>query len=372
MAMHPRVRRGLPLSPVPATAPVLALDLGGTRIRSAVVHADGSRTARTVANTPKSGRADVVDACTAALRDALARAVADGDVRRADIAGIGISSPGPVDPFSGTVLEPPNLGTDFVNVPLAPELSERFGLPAVLDRDTNVALLGEREFGAARSVDDVVYLTVSTGVGGAILAGGVLVRGPDGLAGELGHIAVDLDGPRCGCGGVGHVEAIASGVALAREAQAALARGDSPFLAERAARTGNGLSARDVTAGEAAGDPTCSALMALARRAIAAGCVSIANALNPHRIIVGGAIAAALGESLREPIRIAIATEVFPVIGRRIDIVPPELGDDVSLAGGWPLVHLRFGREAASRRRPSSHDKSNRAPLPPSKEAAFQ
>ena len=129
-----------------------------------------------------------------AARDGVSREVADA------IAGIGVSSPGPVDPRTGYVVEPPNLGPRFRDVPLAPALADALGLPAFLDRDTNIAALGERAFGAAQGEDDFIYLTVSTGVGGAIVTGGELLHGPDGLAGELGHVPVTLDGPRCVAG----------------------------------------------------------------------------------------------------------------------------------------------------------------------------
>ena len=254
------------------------------------------------------------------------------------------------------MLEPPNLGAAFRNIPLAADVSAALELPAFLDRDTNVALLGECAFGAARGERDAVYLTVSTGVGGAILSGGAVLRGPDGLAGELGHLAVELDGPRCGCGGIGHVEAIASGVALARDARAAASDGSSPFLAARVA-SGAELTGRDVSAGAAAGDATCLALLARSRRAVAAACVSIANALNPHLIVIGGAIGLALGESLLAEVRAALRDEVFPVIGRRIRVVNPELGDDVSLAGAWPLVHGH-----AADRSNHSHPSNDRLP----------
>src|SRR5204862_174870 len=127
----------------------------------------------------------------------------------------------------------------FRDIPMAAELAASEDLPAFLDRDTNVAALGERAFGAARDCDDFIYLTVSTGVGGSIVSGGRLFHGPDGLAGELGHVPVSLDGPLCGCGGVGHVESYASGAGLAKLARAAVERGDSPFLADRAEAHGD-------------------------------------------------------------------------------------------------------------------------------------
>src|SRR4029079_5517484 len=259
------------------------------------------------------------------------------------IVGIGVSSPGPVDPRTGFVVEPPNLGSRFRDIPLAPELGKALDLPAFLDRDTNVAALGEHAFGAAQGEDDFIYLTVSTGVGGAIVTGGELLHGPDGLAGELGHVPVTLDGPRCGCGGLGHVEAYASGAGLAKLAIAAVERGESPFLEERAREVGaDQLSAVDVSAGEHAGDPACTELMTRARRAVAVGCVGYVNAFNPHRIVIGGSIAEAEGERLLGEVRAAIRDESFKVFSGLVTVVAPALGGDVSLAGAQPLVMRRL------------------------------
>jgi glucokinase len=300
-----------------------------------------------------------VVACRDAARQA--RSEAPADVAD-DIAGIGVCSPGPVDPSAGVILEPPNLGPRFRDVPLAAELAASENLPAFLDRDTNVAALGERAFGAARGCDDFIYLTVSTGVGGAIVAGGELFHGPDGLAGELGHVPVSLDGPRCGCGGIGHVEAFAAGVSLARFADALVAADGSPFLGNRARElaAGEALSARDVAEGSLAGDPACVELMERARRAVAAACVGYVNAFNPHRIVIGGSIAEAEGDRLLEPIRTAIASEAFQVLARRVRVVPAALGGDVSLAGAQPLVMSRLARMDPQ---PSSHSGRSDQPV---------
>ena len=317
------------------------------------MEADGTRLARVDGPTPSDDGPDaVVEACAIAARDV--REQAPGHIVQS-LAGIGISSPGPVDPSAGVVLEPPNLGPRFRDVPIAAKLEAALDLPAFLDRDTNVAALGEQAFGAARGVDDFIYLTVSTGIGGSIVADGELFHGPDGLAGELGHVPVELDGPRCGCGGIGHVEAIAAGVALAREGRAILAAGDSPFLAARAAafKAGEEVSAKDVAEGALAGDPACVDVMDRARRALAAACVGYVNAFNPHRIVIGGSIAEAEGERLLGPIRDAIAREAFDAVAKHVTIVPAGLGGDVSLAGAQPLVMRRLAR-SENRANPSS------------------
>ena len=306
---------------------------------------DGSRLTRTAAETPvERGPEAVIGACIAnlvATRDTASPEIVES------IVGVGISSPGPVDPRAGVVVEPPNLGPGFHDVPLADAVEAALGLPTFLDRDTNVAALGEAAFGAGRGQPDFIYVTVSTGVGGSIVTDGRLFHGPDGMAGELGHVPVDLEGPRCGCGGRGHLEAVASGTALAREARQAVEAGTSPFLAQRAETVGTEeLSARDVAAGEDAGDSTCAALMDRARRAIATACVGFVNAFNPHRIIIGGAIAEAQGERLLGLARDTVAREGFSRLAASVEIVPPELGPDVSLAGAHPLVFSRLADPA--------------------------
>ena len=299
---------------------------------------DGTRVARTERPTPtEHGPNAIVEACQAVAREA--RAAATPEVTR-DIAGIGLSSPGPVDPVRGVVVEPPNLGPEFRDIALAQALSESEDLPAFLDRDTNVAALGEQAFGAAKGIEDFIYLTVSTGVGGAIVTDGEILHGPDGYAGELGHVVVEMDGPRCGCGGLGHVEAIAAGVSLAREARSLVATERSPFLAEQARILGGveELSAKEVAEGALAGDAACIQVMDRARRALAAACVGYVNTFNPHRIVIGGSIAEAEGERLLQPIRDAIASEAFRIVGAKVTVVPAALGGDVSLAGAQPLV----------------------------------
>lgn len=290
-------------------------------------------------------------ACLTAIEGARDEAPA---ALRAEIGAVEISAPGPVDPWRGVVVEPPNLGPDFRDVPLAAEVEERLGLPAYLDRDTNVAALAEAAYGAARGCADFLYITVSTGIGGAIVSDGRLFHGPDGMAGEFGHLPVEIDGPACGCGGTGHLEAVASGRALARDARAAVRDGNSPFLARRAAeRSLDALEARDVAAGEAAADPVCGALMAHARRAVAVACAGLTNVFNPDRIVVGGSIAEGQGERLLDAARDEIARAAFRTPARRVRVVPAELGADVSLAGAQPLVTARHGDPAWRRGRPS-------------------
>jgi glucokinase len=300
---------------------VLALDLGASRIRAAVVLDDGSLLGRRQRTTPR-GAADVVRACANELRASLA---AGRDHGSADPVALAICAPGPLDPRRGEFLDPPNLDPSLRGFPFAPRLGDALGLPWVMDRDTQVAALGEGAFGAARGLTDYVYLTISTGVGGAIVSGGRLLRGPDGLAGELGHIAVDMDGPPCPCGARGHLEGLASGTGIVNQARAA----------------GQAVSdAREVAAAEDAGAAWARDIMDRVRQAFAAAAVSIADVFNPQRIIVGGGVAAGQGDRLIQPAREAVARFAFRGQAARVEIVPAQLGDDVGLVGGLALVRL--------------------------------
>lgn len=325
---------------------VLALDLGGTQIRAAAVDRRGEvRHARRSRTPVEDGGPAIVAACVSALEQA--RADHQAEPGAVPFAGIGISAPGPVDPRAGAILDPPNLGPTFRDTPLAALVGEALALPAFLDRDTQVAALAERQFGAAVGCDDFLYVTVSTGIGGAIVTGGRLVRGPDGTAGELGHLLVDLHGPPCGCGMPGHLEGIASGSGIARAARAAAERGESELLGELVLAHGRAFGAREVARAEEAGDPVAARIMADAREAFAASCVSLADVFNPSLIVVGGSLAVGQGDRLLAPARAAIAAGAFRRQAERVRIVPAALGDDVGLVGALVLVGERL--EEASR-----------------------
>jgi glucokinase len=302
--------------------PVLALDLGGTQLRTAVALPDGTLVARRAEPTPHDAAA-MIETAVRALQTALGEARAAGVT--ASPRALGISAPGPLDPATGVLIDPPNLDRRLWGFALAPRLGEALGVDACLERDTQVAALAEGDFGAALGTRDYVYLTVSTGIGGGVVSDGQLMRGPDLVAGELGHLTIDLDGPECGCGARGHLEAISSGTGIAR---AARERG----LGE--------TSAAQVAALEDAGNETAAAIMDYARRAFAAALVAIVDIFNPSLIVVGGGIAIGQGDRLLQPARDAVEQLAFRRQAARVQIVPAQLGDDVGLIGALSLVRL--------------------------------
>ena len=313
---------------------VLALDFGGTQLRSAVVLADGTVLGRIASRTPRKAD-EIVDACV----DQLTESIVLADVAKpADLA---ISAPGPLDPYRGVILTPPNLDRSLWDFPFASALGDRLGVSAVMERDTQVAVLAEGQFGAARGERDYIYMTVSTGVGGGVVTDGRLLRGPDGLAGELGHLTVDYNGPLCGCGMAGHLEALASGTGIARRAvEAGMMRTD-----------GTDIDARWVAVQEDAGDPTARQIMDNARRAFAAAVVTVVDVFNPSVLVVGGGIAIAQGDRLFDRARQALKASAYSRQAERVRIVPAQLGDDVGLVGGLSLVGLaRLGENGAGTR----------------------
>ena len=321
-----------------AERPILAIDLGGTQIRAALVTPDHTvHCRRALPTADEEGVEAVLNRIVevaAAVRD---DAASDG---LPEPIGVGISSPGPLDPWRGIVRAAPNL-TGWTDIALGPRVHADLDLPTFLERDTNVAVMGEWRYGAARGARNAIYITVSTGIGGGLIVDGRPVRGSNGTAGEVGHVTVELDGPRCGCGGVGHVEAIGSGTALAREGRALVAaHPDSPIarLAEDAPEVDAELVARAADAG----DPRAAALLDRAWVAVGALVASLVNLLDPEVIVIGGSIAEHHQGPLFEQIAVEMERRAFPILLDKVRIVPAALGGDVSLIGSLPIVNDRI------------------------------
>src|SRR6266498_5574325 len=200
----------------------VAVDIGGTHIRVAVYEPNSitpiaHKRTRSLANKP-------------GVYNRLAQAIEavwpNGNKK---VGAIGIASPGPLDPHTGTILATPNI-PEWQNFPLASKLSQHFGVPVQLDNDANMAGLAEWQFGAGKGHQDVVYLTISTGIGGGVITNGCLLQGFHGMGAELGHMLIDPDGPLCGCGYRGHIESFSSGPSVARYVNEQISMGQKSSL----------------------------------------------------------------------------------------------------------------------------------------------
>jgi glucokinase len=243
-----------------------------------------------------------------------------------ELAGAACSAPGPLDHVRGIVHDAPNIN-GFANVQLAAGLANALGIEAVfVDRDTVMAAIGEGIAGATKGVRDYVYVTISTGIGGGLVSGGRLLRGVTNIAGEIGHLPVALEGPRCGCGSYGCVESLAGGRFLAEA-----------YGVEDAAR---------VYAAAAAGEAKALAIIARAEAALGNLAIILTNGLNPALIVIGGSIAEHEPGHTIEPMRRAIATRAFRVAADAVRLVPPGLGRDVGMLGAVISVRERLAGRA--------------------------
>ncbi len=320
----------------PGTLAVLAADMGGTRLRAAVVGADGSIALRAErATLPERGPEAVAGDLAAPLSAVAADAAVAGMAADPSVA---VAATGPID-ADGRLVDPSNLGPAYFGFPLADELAARLGRPVRVGLDTHIALLGEAAHGALVGVRDAVYVTVSTGVGGAVMARGRLIVGAHGLAGEVGHLPVMVGGPRCGCGARGHLEAIASGPAIAAAGDAAARAGRSATLARAAAVAPGGRpSARDVWAAAAAGDAVAAAILARAQAALGRAIAGLVALLDPERVVLGGGVILGDPGPWLDAVRRQVAAGGQAVPGSSVFIVPAALGDDAGLVGCRPFL----------------------------------
>jgi len=254
------------------------------------------------------------------------------------VAGIGVSVPGPVDPVEGVVTHPPNL-QGWQDVPLRRMIEEKFDVPVYLGNDANLGALAEFELGAGRGYKDMIYLTISTGIGSGIIVDGKLLIGSRGLGGECGHLIIIADGEH-----VSTLEKEAAGPALARQAVAAIKAGTPSKIKEMV--SGNLDEIAGKTVGDAArvGDALALQIVARAGKIIGLGIVSLLHAFNPQIIIIGGGVAKGTKDLLLKPMREAIETYALdPSYWQNLVIAPTMIGEDVCLIGAGALA-LRRGR----------------------------
>ncbi len=319
-------------------APALAVDLGGTKLLVGVVGRDGRVLARQRIATPHGGPEPVARA----IRD-LARSLPRGaaGTAGASFAGVGVAFAGPTDHERGVVYDPPNLAGWGRETAFGALLARELGETVYVENDANAAALGEAWTGAGRGVRDLVYITVSTGIGGGLILAGRLYRGANGTAGEIGHVIVDPDGPRCHCGNRGCLEVLASGTAIARQAREAVAR-EEPTTLGRLAAHPEEITAESVAEAARGGDALAAELYRRAGTRIGLVLSNLLALLNPKMIIVGGGVSKT-GDLLFRPLRDAIRARVYPPPALGVEIVPADLGDDVGIIGAAALVYNAAG-----------------------------
>jgi glucokinase len=315
----------------------LAVDIGGTKILTALVRDDGTVAARSRVDTPGG-----VEPVVAAVIATVAQVLGAGVAPREQIVAVGVGAPGPMNPETGIVYEPPNI-KGWHDVPLGALLMGRLQMRVFVENDANAAAVAEWWVGAGRGVSDLIYVTVSTGIGGGIIIADRLLRGVSGTAGEVGHMTIDVNGPPCPCGrGNGHLEALATGPAIARMAREVVEAGNQSVLLEMAGGRPEAITATMVETAARGGDHVASEVFTRAATYLGVGMANLLNIFNPERIVIGGGVSKA-GEMLFEPVRRIARARAFERPGRDAEIVPAALGDDVGVVGAAAVAFQRVG-----------------------------
>jgi glucokinase len=249
---------------------------------------------------------------------------------------IGVGAPGPIDPYQGVVLEAPNL-PGWNAIPLQAKLESHFHCPVRLGNDANVAALGEWRHGAGQRADPMLYMTISTGIGGGVILDGKIMLGKEGLAAEFGHITVQPEGPVCSCGQRGHLEAVAAGPAIARQANQRLDDGTQSSL-RQVRESGKTITAVQVGRAANEGDPLALELIESTGHTIGLAMASLLHIFNPQTAVLGGGVSL-IGQVLFNPLQASLRQHVMhPAYLQDFNLVQAALGDDAGLVGAMVLA----------------------------------
>ncbi len=316
---------------------VVGVDLGGTKILAAVVDNKGNIIGR---SKRKSLPASVANPDPPLVADRIAvtvqEAVAAAKVTMTRIKAVGASAPGPVNVGTGWVHKAANLPGWEHGFDLGPELSKRLQVPVVVDNDVNLGTLGESVYGAGQGYADLIGVFVGTGIGGGLILGGRLRRGFRWSAGEVGHMTVMMGGPRCGCGELGHLEALASRGAISRRLSAAIAAGEPTALVVKEGAT---IASGDIRKALDAGDPLVDRVLVEATETLGVFIASLVNLLDPECVVLGGGLVESLGERYVA----AVAEHAYAHFFLKDDmdkvkILPAALGDNATVLGASVLA----------------------------------
>jgi glucokinase len=309
---------------------VLGIDIGGTNLVVGSVAEDGSRivAAASEPTHAEAGAKDVLERLVNLADRAIA--ATRKEVSGAEILGVGVGAPGPLDTKRGIVLLTPNLG--WVNLPLRQIIHDRLGLPAALDNDANCAVLGEWWVGAARGARHAIGITIGTGIGGGLILEGKLYHGASDVAGEIGHTTIDTEGRRCKCGNYGCLEAYASGPNIALRAVEEIEAGAVSRLPTLVGGDLSKITAQTVYQAAQDGDDLALEVVNDTARFLGVGIGNLLNVFNPEVVVVCGGVTAA-GDHLFVPLRREIARRAFKPAVTACRIVPGELAGTAGVYG---------------------------------------
>ena len=309
---------------------ILGVDIGGTNLVVGAVTEDGAhiRGLRSEPTGVPDGPDIVLERIVRMAGETIAATKAHD--AEAAILGVGIGSPGPLDRKRGLVIFTPNLR--WTNMPVRDRIGNALGLRAALDNDANCAMLGEHWVGAAMGASNAVCFTIGTGIGGGIIVNGKLLHGASDAAAEIGHITIDVNGRRCGCGNDGCLEAYASGPAIARRACEAIEAGAMSEISAMAGNDPSAITAQTVFEAAARGDALADELVRDTARYLGVGIANMLNIMNPEVVVVCGGVTQA-GDHLFVPLRREVMRRAFKPAVEACRIVPGALPGTAGVVG---------------------------------------
>jgi glucokinase len=308
---------------------IISVDIGGTQLRAAVYPSDGI-TPVAIQKIPTRGMEPGV---YERLTDLIDSVWPSGPVDAIEVA-----APGPLNPYTGVVISTPNIPA-WKYYPLAELLSKKYKVPAFLGNDANLAAVGEWKYGAGQGHHDVLYLTISTGIGGGVICNDMLIEGCHGMAAELGHVTVLSGGPICTCGVPGHLEAVASGPAIARYVNEQMAAGRSSSL-----KPGADLAAHEIALAAGQGDELAREAFVRAGGFIGQAVAEFLHIFNPSIVIFGGGVTLS-GRLLLDPVEETMKHNVMDksyLDG--LELATARLGDDAGLLGSLAQARIRLSK----------------------------
>ncbi|MDD4875589.1 MAG: ROK family protein [Dehalococcoidales bacterium] len=303
--------------------PVLAIDLGGTKLLSAIISPAGEVLAREYCFVfADEGPQSVIERIFSSINSILWQI----SIEPSQLNSISIAAAGAIDTEKGLVTSSPHL-PGWHNIPLRDMVKEKYSVNTYLINDASAAVLGEHHFGAGQGINNLILLTIGTGIGGGIIIDGKLYSGTNGTAGEIGHMTISTNGPKCTCGNVGCLEMLVSGKAIARETIKRIRQGEKSSLVNV-----NDITAEEVLKAAQDGDFLASKVIFKAATCLGIGMVNIVNIFNPEMIIIGGG-AANMGNLLINPAKQIVREKAFQLPANTVQIVPAQLGNDAGVFG---------------------------------------
>lgn len=315
---------------------VVGIDLGGTKICGAVVSTKGKKISMHTLPTMAS---EGEEAVLQRIFTVIDKVIEEAKIKIEDVVGIGIGSPGPLNAKEGTIITTPNL--PFKNFQLVKPIVERYGVKTFLDNDANVAAIGEYMLGAGVGTTNMVYITVSTGIGGGAIINGKIYRGSSSNALEVGHTTVEKDGPRCNCGNYGCAEVVASGTAIGRQGREKVAEGVSTSLSQY-----DEITSYEVFKEAEKGDKVSKEIIEKSMNYLGICVANVIASFDPEVVVIGGGVSKA-GAIVFDTVKDVVKKRCFKIMADSCSIVPAKLGTEAGVMGACSLVLMELSMKVS-------------------------